>query len=413
MIKEALKNKIANTIAKKLLTHTTTEANLRKILQSGKLMPLKQLAAERPNDLVNVEKGITSLLDRKTMPASEAAKVMEGVKEIDKLFLTEGGYLPAYGDHIIAMNAHTPVKRKALNMIPNEYVTDKAVNVLSNDTSIFVPDNFIQHWKKEFPNINFKPKSEFSGKEYTRLHGLADLPSKAVDILSDEVSDTTVLRLLKDIGLLSPQAAYGAVGGVAAGAAVDDDYRPRDAVTAAMLGAALGAGHKNLRGIGGFFGNKKLNPELLANADAAYIKRLFGEQAISAGSKPLGINIDASDTDILSPYKTDFFYNRAIKDMIANPEFTPSKLNAIRPDKQVFTYKNNGKDIDVVLARGDKGFAFRDAFFNASKKLTDEQRAEIIAQKKALQDAWILKNLRYKRYKNQIADELGLREHYF
>lgn len=413
MIKEALKNKISNTVAKKLLTHTTTEANLRKILQSGKLMPLKQLATERPNDLVNVEKAITSLLDRKTMPASEAAKAMKGVKEIDKLFLAEGGYLPAYGDYIVARKAYAPAKRKALNMIPNEYATDKAVNILDNDTTIFVPDNLIQYWKKEFPNINFRPKSEFSGKEYTRLHGLADLPNKTMGIVSDEMSNTTVLRLLKDLGLLSPQAAYGAVGGIVAGTAVDDNYSLKDGITAAMLGAALGAGHKNLRGIGGFFGNKKLNPELLANADDAYIKRIFGDQAILAGSKPLGINIGTSDTDILSPYKTDFFYNRAIKDMIANPEFTPSKLNAVRPDKQVFTYKNNGKDIDVVLARGDKGFAFRDAFLNASKNLTDEQRAEIIAQKKALQDAWILKNLRYKRYKNQIADELGLKEHYF
>ncbi len=148
MIKEALKNKIANTVAKKLLTHTTTEANLRKILQSGKLMPLKQLATERPNDLVNVEKAITSLLDRKTMPASEAAKAMKSIKEIDKLFLAEGGYLPAYGDHIIARNTYAPAKRKALNMIPNEYATDKAVNILDNDTTIFVPDNLIQYWKK-------------------------------------------------------------------------------------------------------------------------------------------------------------------------------------------------------------------------------------------------------------------------
>jgi len=152
---------------------------------------------------------------------------------------------------------------------------------------------------------------------------------------------------------------------------------------------------------------------MLATADQEAVRRIFGDKALLAGSKPLGIDLAGSDTDILVPYKTDYFFTRAVRDMLKNPDFRPSSLNAHRPGKQVFTYKDPQRDIDIVLARGGKGFSFRDAFLNVQKNLTDEQRALIIAEKERLKKAWFLKNMRYKKYKDRVAEELGLKQHYF
>jgi len=143
------------------------------------------------------------------------------------------------------------------------------------------------------------------------------------------------------------------------------------------------------------------------------VQEVFGPGARMAGSKPLGIDIGSSDTDILVPYSTDYLFNRAVKQMETAPRFKPSALNASKIDKKVFSHKQDGRDIDIVLGKGEKAFAFRDAFDRAAKNLTDEKRAEIIKNKQLLMDAWILRNLRYKRYKNQVADDLGLRQYYF
>ena len=221
MIKQALATAIIKTVqektaaapARQLFAHATGAENLRKILRSGSLRPLKDLAESNPELLVNVEKALTSLSQRPTLPAADAAKAMSGAKEIDKVFLTKGGYLPNYGDHIIARKALAPSRRQSLNLVPQEYVTDKAISIYDPGTAIFVPDEALSLWKKEFPKANILPKSKFEGQQYTRVQGAAELPKK----LQARLADTSVAKLIQDLGLTSQEAGMGAGAGPARG----------------------------------------------------------------------------------------------------------------------------------------------------------------------------------------------------
>jgi len=408
-VKIAAQNKTAALPIQHTLNHATSADNFRKILSSGKLMPISEIAKHLPDSPVEVERALTSFSGRETLNAAEAVKAMAGRKSIDKIFLTKDGYLPHYGDFVISRKAYLPSKNTALNLVPDEYISSKSIDITDPSVSMFVPDEQLSNWQKEFPGLNLLPKSSFTGRRLSRLDGAMQLPDKALNLSKD----TRLYKLLSDAGLLSSDALAGAGLGVAANYALSDDSDLTDSLLAALAGAGAGATYRSMRGLGGFFGNKKLDPEILNGVDSATAKRIFGNKAVVAGSRPMGTDIGGSDTDIFVPYSSDYFFNRAISDMAENPSFIPSKLNAVRPDKQVFTYAKDGKDIDIVLGRGNKAFEFREAFNEAMKNLTDEQRAAIIAEKARLKKAWLLRNYRYKRYKNQLAEEMGLAQHYF
>lgn len=414
MIKQALAKAIIKTSASKIkkhfFTHATNKDNLEKILKAKKLAPLSQVARDNPNEIINVEAALTGLQARGNLGAADAAKAMANKKEIDKLFLTKDGYLPHYGDYVIGKNMAAPDKRVALNLVPNEYTTN--LSVALNDASIYVPDEELLDWMKRYPGMSFEAKSKMPGKAYSRLHGAASLPSKAIDYVSD-TSDGDIAQVLRDMGLLSREAMIGASVGAGSSALLDEDSSLKDKALMAALGAGVGAGHKSLKGLGGLYNTRLPSPDELQNITQKQVSDRISPKALLAGSKPLGLDIAGSDTDILVPYKTDFFFNRALRQMQDYKDFRPSALNAIRPDKQVFTYNKGGKDIDIVLGRGSRPFAFRDAFLRAKKNLTDEHREHILAEKEALKNAWFLRESRYKNYKNQLAEDLGLREHYF
>ncbi len=69
--------------------------------------------------------------------------------------------------------------------------------------------------------------------------------------------------------------------------------------------------------------------------------------------------------------------------------------------------------MDLVFGKGEKALSYRDAYLRAKEELTDEQREAVRAEKARLKDAWFFKDLRYKNYKNHVAEQLGLKQHYF
>lgn len=144
-------------------------------------------------------------------------------------------------------------------------------------------------------------------------------------------------------------------------------------------------------------------------------KRLFGRNAKLVGSEALGIAVpDSSDTDVFVPYKSRYHFERAIERMPKKyPTLVMNEASKNRQDKKTFTGKVNGKDMDVVLGYGDKAQRFNDAFTRAGTVLTPEQKAEVIKRKQELKNAWILPEWRYKRYKKQLAKDMGLADAYF
>lgn len=399
-------------LTKQLFSHTTTADNLKKILLSGELKALEDIAKKSPKKLINVESGFSSILGRQNLTAAEALVKMQKNKDVGKVFLTRNGYVPAYGNHIITKNMYSPEKRLALNTIPEEYVTKNSINLQGPDTQIYVPDESLNYWKDAFPKYQFNPLTAYEGKTYGPLHRVSSLPQKAVD---SAMSSTALDDIIADRRGLASMAG-GAISGMAGNALVNPNGDLSSYAAAGAGGAALGLGSRHLSGLGGFIGTGRQDLSKLVddNLRAKTVKGMFGSNAVLAGSSPLGIALDSSDVDVFMPYRTRMMFDRAAQQVQANyPELIPSRLNSVRPDKQVFSGNVGGKDIDLVLGHGPKAIAFRDAFNAAKKKLTDVDRASIIAEKTRLKHAWILQQLRYKMYKNRVAKDLGLKQHYF
>jgi len=74
---------------------------------------------------------------------------------------------------------------------------------------------------------------------------------------------------------------------------------------------------------------------------------------------------------------------------------------------------NDTPDEQISVEHGEKPKKFREAFLNAKAALTPERKAEIIAMKRKLKESWFLSDYRYKRYKKQLAADIGLAQHYF
>ncbi len=144
------------------------------------------------------------------------------------------------------------------------------------------------------------------------------------------------------------------------------------------------------------------------------LKRMISSKAQLAGSKALGINIDNSDVDFFVPYKSKATYRNAIQRMREKfPDFVESKANALRDDKFTLSGVRGDQDIDIVLGQGQRAVRFSEAFTQAKNSLTEAERAAIRSKKRTLKDAWLFPKVRYQRYKNRVADDLGLKQHYF
>jgi len=137
-------------------------------------------------------------------------------------------------------------------------------------------------------------------------------------------------------------------------------------------------------------------------------------KAFYAGSHALGINTKDSDIDIFVPYKTKPAFDKAINRVLEKyPSLTIGSASADKPDKRVLTGIFNGKDVDIAIAHGKNAIKFQEVFMNAKKSLSDQQKIDIIKKKQALKESWFFPELRYKAYKNRVAERLGLKEAYF
>ena len=153
----------------------------------------------------------------------------------------------------------------------------------------------------------------------------------------------------------------------------------------------------------------------LTQATEKDLNKLLGTRsAYFHGSVPLGTALDDADIDITVPYKSKKSFVRTankFKEMF--PELHEKDYGRVIPDKIVYKGKINNKDIDLSVTYGDRALAYKNAFNAARKKMTPEKRKEVLETKRRLKNSWFFPETRYKRYKNQLANELGLKQHYF
>lgn len=85
-----------------------------------------------------------------------------------------------------------------------------------------------------------------------------------------------------------------------------------------------------------------------------------------------------------------------------------SPYNKPNTDYHVFNTNVNGQDVDIAVMFGDKGKVQRDALQKAMSTLSDAQRKEIVEKKVKLDNAWFLKDVRYKAFKRDVDKQLGM-----
>lgn len=170
-------------------SHSTSAENLDKILSSGRLHSLKRLSELDPEVLVNVEPNRWNR-QRDTMQTSEAAKLMDGVKATNRLFLIRDAVLPSYGNYSIVKKLKSPKAHSAINLIPDEHTIGRSLSVKSN-SQIYIPDEEYEDWIERHPNYrkNFRRLSEMELPKKSKLDGLYQLPGKTLQNLKEKMAE--------------------------------------------------------------------------------------------------------------------------------------------------------------------------------------------------------------------------------
>lgn len=164
-----------------MFAHATSEDNLHHILQSGKIKSLRQVAIDNPRTPISVEPTAVPIL-RKSLEAGDAVDLMQGVKDVRKVFLTRGGYLGNYGENVIVKSLVHPKERLSLNTIPNEFTSGRHLSIKNNAT-VYVPDTKVVDYQNKYPGISFKPKSELDLPEYSLSDRIKHYPGKLAKLI--------------------------------------------------------------------------------------------------------------------------------------------------------------------------------------------------------------------------------------
>jgi len=130
------------------LAHVTNKNNIHSILEEGKLKTLNQLAEEDKEISVENFKGLRL---RTVLSPKEKKKTLQKRKTPNKIFFTNKGYEPSYGDYVILKKYNKFKDHDKFTFIPNEVVVNRPVS-LKRTSMIFVPDNEVEELSKKYPN---------------------------------------------------------------------------------------------------------------------------------------------------------------------------------------------------------------------------------------------------------------------
>ncbi len=136
--------------------HATTVDNLRNLLDSGSINSLRHIAKSDPDKPLDVE--ITPLPVQVRMSAANAYGRLKALKNADKVHFTKGGYLPNYGDVVIAKRLGPSLRRRvALNTIPEEFETTRRVSL--RDADIYVPGDQLDSLRERYRGYRLRHAS--------------------------------------------------------------------------------------------------------------------------------------------------------------------------------------------------------------------------------------------------------------
>lgn len=138
------------------------------------------------------------------------------------------------------------------------------------------------------------------------------------------------------------------------------------------------------------------------------IAKRYNVTPFLTGSMRLGTNV---------PGQYDYDYNIHLnsKDKFLKLQkkfdalYEPSEYNKKDVDHHIFKTNILGEEVDIGLTYGQKGRDYQDSVRNAEQTLSEQRKKEIIEEKKKLQNAWFFKDRRYKHFKKNLDQELGIK----
>lgn len=130
------------------------------------------------------------------------------------------------------------------------------------------------------------------------------------------------------------------------------------------------------------------------------------------GSMALGTNVPGSvDLDYMVQLKSKEKMLRLANKLRKNPEFKTSPYHSGMSDYQIFMWDRKNKlPVDIALVYGDKADKYKSTVREVINKLTPEEREQIRKEKARLQQAWFMRQSRYRKYKRELDERLGIKQ---
>lgn len=179
-------------------------------LASGRIKALKHLARDNPDLELEVESGaggrnLGGLVSaREKLRAQDAYTKMQGVKDVDNVFLTKDTLSSdSYGKYIVEKKMRSPTLNPKMNLIANEYITPRALSLKSNAT-VYAPDEELEGLREKHKDILFRGHSEMNARKANLVDTARTLGQK---LMKSASIDTLYSGSEKEIHrLLSPNA---------------------------------------------------------------------------------------------------------------------------------------------------------------------------------------------------------------
>lgn len=165
--------------------------NIDAIASSGRIRALKHIARHSPDIELDVEPGAGGsnlgglLSNRLKMTAREAYATMDGVKNVNDIFVTKGTLPPSgYGKYVIEKTLTKTKADQSINLIANEHLVGRELSVRSN-ANVYVPDEEHADLSSKYNNVRFTPMSQLKARQANivdRARSLYGKLTKTADI---------------------------------------------------------------------------------------------------------------------------------------------------------------------------------------------------------------------------------------
>jgi len=149
--------------------------------------------------------------------------------------------------------------------------------------------------------------------------------------------------------------------------------------------------------------------------EAYRLQKAYGLKPKLTGSMHSGLNLpDSVDIDFFADVQDREQFRKVLQDLTESGVFAPSPYNKPGAGYAVFSRKTPGASgfpVDLAIAYGGPGAEYRDATTKLRRGVSmmdPELKAQLLAKKKLLRDTPLFGKTRYRRFKREMRDVMGV-----